>query len=170
MSDALFHCSGMDSLSSLQNNIPGEPGLAYPIYAFPPVTGFECNGRVSRMILWQMLLFSLFCFQTTGYYADPLSGCQAYHYCGFSAAIFGNIKWVGSLHRSRQYQSSLILFMNRETAMLLWYFLLTFSGPKGKIRIISKTFSCPNLRLLTIVKEEDWCVCKNAEKWLVRWE
>ena len=75
MSDALFHCSGLDSLSSLQNNIPGEPGLAYPIYAFPPVTGFECNGRVSRMILWQMLLLSLICFQTNGYH------CYYYCYC-----------------------------------------------------------------------------------------
>ena len=45
-----FHCSGQrDSLSSLQNNIPGEPNVDYPIYTIPPVTGFECNGRVSRI-------------------------------------------------------------------------------------------------------------------------
>ena len=94
-----FHCSGQrDSLSSLQNNIPGEPNVDYPIYTIPPVTGFECNGRVSRIckaditILWQES--SLFCFQTNGYYADTLSGCQSFHYCGHSSSVFGNIKWV----------------------------------------------------------------------------
>jgi len=65
-----------DSLSSLQNNIPGEPNVDYPIYTIPPVTGFECNGR------------------TNGYYADTLSGCQSFHYCGHSSSVFGNIKYT----------------------------------------------------------------------------
>jgi len=63
-------------LSALQENIPGEPGVDYPVYTIPPLTGFDCDGR------------------TNGYYADPLSGCQAFHYCAYSSSVFGSIKYT----------------------------------------------------------------------------
>ena len=49
MSDS-FVCSGQGGLSALQNNIPGEPGVDYPIYTLPPLTGFDCDGRVSLIL------------------------------------------------------------------------------------------------------------------------
>ena len=33
-------------------------------------------------------------FQTNGYYADTLSGCQVFHYCGYSSSVFGSIKYT----------------------------------------------------------------------------
>ena len=42
-----FDCSGQEGLSALQENIPGEPGVDYPVYTIPPLTGFDCDGRVS---------------------------------------------------------------------------------------------------------------------------
>ena len=50
------------------------------------------TGLVSIEILSiEILILSL---QTNGYYADPLSGCQAFHYCAYSSSVFGSIKWV----------------------------------------------------------------------------
>ncbi|KAJ6644176.1 hypothetical protein Bhyg_09143 [Pseudolycoriella hygida] len=30
---------------NIRNNIPGEPGVDYPIYSVPPVSSFSCKGR-----------------------------------------------------------------------------------------------------------------------------
>ena len=58
MSD-FFGCSGQGGLSALQENIPGEPGVDYPIYTLPPLTGFDCEGRVSY-VLWPKKPFDSF--------------------------------------------------------------------------------------------------------------
>ena len=54
-----FGCSGQGGLSALQENIPGEPGVDYPIYTLPPLTGFDCEGRVSY-VLWPKKPFDSF--------------------------------------------------------------------------------------------------------------
>ena len=43
-------------------NVAGEPGVDYPIFAAPPDTGFSCAAK-------------------EGLYADPGSDCQAWHVC-----------------------------------------------------------------------------------------
>lgn len=53
-----------DPLEALRTNIPGEPGLDYPIHATVQETAFSCDGK-----------------QFGGYYADPEMDCQAYHIC-----------------------------------------------------------------------------------------
>ena len=44
--------------SDLEENIPGVPGVDYPIYAKVPDTSFLCDGQVEG-----------------GYYADPKTDC-----------------------------------------------------------------------------------------------
>jgi len=53
-----------DPLEALRTNIPGEPGLDYPIHNIVQETSFTCDGK-----------------EFGGYYADPEMDCQAYHIC-----------------------------------------------------------------------------------------
>lgn len=46
------------------DEIPGEPGRDYPVYAEPPKTSFRCDNQ-----------------QFPGYYADPEAQCQAFYIC-----------------------------------------------------------------------------------------
>ncbi|XP_066951178.1 pro-resilin-like [Macrobrachium rosenbergii] len=59
---------GVDPLAALAENIPGGgiPGEDYPVLAFVPDTGFDCNAQ-----------------NVPGYYADtdPEAGCQVFHIC-----------------------------------------------------------------------------------------
>ena len=48
---------------SYADTIPGVAGQDYPIFAFPPTTSFECEGR------------------SRGYYSDPEADCQAFTIC-----------------------------------------------------------------------------------------
>merc|ERR1712106_728303 len=53
-----------DPLAGLTNNIPGVPGVDYPIYSEVPETAFACEGQVDG-----------------GYYADSEAECQVFHIC-----------------------------------------------------------------------------------------
>ncbi|XP_068207647.1 pro-resilin-like [Palaemon carinicauda] len=59
---------GVDPLAALAENIPGGgvPGVDYPVLAFVPDTGFDCNAQ-----------------NVPGYYADTdqEAGCQVFHIC-----------------------------------------------------------------------------------------
>ncbi|XP_068206937.1 pro-resilin-like [Palaemon carinicauda] len=59
---------GVDPLAALAENIPGGgiPGEDYPVLAFVPDTGFDCNAQ-----------------NVPGYYADTdaEAGCQVFHIC-----------------------------------------------------------------------------------------
>merc|ERR1712203_372861 len=52
-----------DPVAGLEKNIPGTPGEDYPIFAFPPDTGFDCDEQIE------------------GYYADPEADCQSFNMC-----------------------------------------------------------------------------------------
>merc|ERR1712062_749826 len=49
---------------ALESSIPGIPGRDYPALDTVPPTLFSCRGQVNG-----------------GYYADPETGCQAFHIC-----------------------------------------------------------------------------------------
>ena len=53
-----------DPFSELRANIPGSPGVDYPVLSTIQETSFSCSG-----------------LQFGGYYADPEQQCQAYHVC-----------------------------------------------------------------------------------------
>jgi len=55
---------GQDPLDSLRDNIPGEPGVDYPVHSSVQDSSFSCDGRAFG-----------------GYYADMEMDCQAYHIC-----------------------------------------------------------------------------------------
>ena len=57
--------------------IPGEAGVDYPVYASVPDTSFSCENRVSG-----------------GYYGDTETACQVFHICLSSgSSYFGLIKY-----------------------------------------------------------------------------
>ena len=64
MSVSCVSQEGDDPLDWLQDSLPGEPGVDYPILASVQETSFSCSGLVHG-----------------GYYADPEQDCQAYHVC-----------------------------------------------------------------------------------------
>ena len=41
-----FRQTDDEMLAEMAESIPGEPGVDYPIYSQPPVTDFDCAGKV----------------------------------------------------------------------------------------------------------------------------
>ena len=71
-----------DPLEALRTNIPGEPGLDYPIHASVQVISW-CRTSIiqSTPHPLQETAFSCDGKQFGGYYANPKMDCQAYHIC-----------------------------------------------------------------------------------------
>merc|ERR1711970_1073955 len=61
---------------SLEESIPGTPGVDYPVYAEVPDTGFSCDGQVEG-----------------GKYADPAAECQVFHFCALGDVEGGLITY-----------------------------------------------------------------------------
>ena len=74
-----------DPLAGLAANIPGLPGQDYPIFANPPETSFECDGKIQ------------------GYYSDRESDCE------YSSYVVRQVKGLKVIYRSLLYQGRSLL-------------------------------------------------------------
>ena len=80
-----------DSGGSLEETIPGTPGVDYPILAEVPDTGFSCDGQVTHFV---GIILYRFSFQAEGgKYADPDAQCQVFHFCALGDTEGGLITY-----------------------------------------------------------------------------
>ena len=86
-----------DSGGSLEDVIPGTPGVDYPVLAQVPDTGFSCDGQVGCIILVGCshpcnLLLPVLQVEG-GKYADPAAECQVFHFCALGDTEGGLITY-----------------------------------------------------------------------------
>ena len=81
-----------DSGGSLEETIPGTPGVDYPILAEVPETGFSCDGQV-KQDSWIDKIFSFPSQAEGGKYADPDAQCQVFHFCALGDTEGGLITY-----------------------------------------------------------------------------
>ena len=53
-----------DGGGSLEETIPGTPGVDYPVYAEVPDTGFSCDGRVNDLLTFVIYKVNPFTFRS----------------------------------------------------------------------------------------------------------
>ena len=80
-------------ISDLRTNVPGEPGLDYPIHNTVQVSLKDELQILKKSHLWFLQETSFTCDgkEFGGYYADPEMDCQAYHICLMVFAIDADI-------------------------------------------------------------------------------
>ena len=81
-------------ISELRTNVPGEPGLDYPIHNTVQVSLKDELQILKKSHLWFLQETSFTCDgkEFGGYYADPEMDCQAYHICLMVFAIGADLQ------------------------------------------------------------------------------